>query len=51
MTQNVVHASICHRTTGTFQEGTVPVHSPKEGSFRSKKGSVSFKNSLERTVM
>ena len=52
VTQNVMHASLCHMTSGTFQGEYVQCHinSLKEGSFGSKKGSVPFKIILGRAL-
>ena len=48
VTLNVMHASLCHMTSVTFQGGYSAMFiASKEGSFWSKKGSVPFENSLE----
>ena len=52
VTQSAMHVSLCHTTSGTFQGDQVQCHvyGLKEGSFGSKKDSVPFKSSLERTL-
>ena len=51
VTQNVMHASLCHMTSGTLSRKVqYHVYSLKEVAFGRKKGSVPFKNSLERTL-